>query len=226
MAEAASKPDEGGMSRVAQKRQTRQRIEDAALNLMASGCGFSGLSLRQVTKEAGLTPAAYYRHFADLDTLGLALVMRGGETLRRLLRQVRQDDIPPERMLRASVRIFLRHVQNHRMVFAFLATERHGASSVIRQAILDQETRFVDEMSQDMTALGSFPHLSEPTLKRLCRLVVTTMFNAAADATNPSLQQPGSDEVLADEWLGQLRLVLIGARHWRETRRTLRRNNQ
>ena len=209
-------PAPASLSRAAQKRLTRERIEAAALRLITRGCGFSGLSLRQVTREAGLTPAAFYRHFPDLDALGLALVNRGGETLRRLLRQVRRDGIPPDRILRASVETFFRYVQDNRVVFAFVAGERHGGSHVIRQAIRAEEARFVEEMAVDLTALQTLPHLAEPSMQTLCRLVVASMFNAAADVTDLPADDPVASQALADEWLRQLRLIFIGARYWRE----------
>ena len=206
------------ISRAMQKRQTRGRIEDAALRLIADGCGFSGLGLRQVTREAGLTPAAFYRHFPDMDSLGLALVSRGGHTLRRLLRQVRRNGIPPDRMLRASVQIFFDYVLDHRVIFAFIAGERNGGSVVIRQAIRAEEARFVEEMAVDLTALETLPHLGESSMQTLCRLVVTSMFNAAADVTDLPDGDVSASQALADEWLRQLRLIFIGARHWRESR--------
>jgi AcrR family transcriptional regulator len=47
---------------------------DAALKLMSDGRSFVSISLREVTREAGVVPTAFYRHFRDMDELGLALV--------------------------------------------------------------------------------------------------------------------------------------------------------
>ena len=90
-------------SRVELKERTRLRLTEAALALIGQGRGFSSLSLREITREAGVVPAAFYRHFRDLDELGLALVEMGGVTLRHLLREARRDGIPPTDMLRGSV---------------------------------------------------------------------------------------------------------------------------
>ena len=56
------------------KQQSRQALLDAVLALSASGRAFSSMSLREIARHAGLVPAAFYRHFADLDQLGLELV--------------------------------------------------------------------------------------------------------------------------------------------------------
>jgi AcrR family transcriptional regulator len=41
---------------------------------MSDGRSFVSISLREVTREAGVVPTAFYRHFKDMDELGLALV--------------------------------------------------------------------------------------------------------------------------------------------------------
>ena len=50
--------------------RTRRAIVAAALHLLAER-SFSGLSLREVTREAGIVPAAFYRHFDSMEALGL-----------------------------------------------------------------------------------------------------------------------------------------------------------
>ncbi|MFA9204327.1 MAG: hypothetical protein ACEQSD_10050, partial [Flavobacteriales bacterium] len=47
------------------KQQTRQALLDAALGLSTAGRSFSIISLREVAREAGLVPTAFYRHFVD-----------------------------------------------------------------------------------------------------------------------------------------------------------------
>ena len=77
------------MTRAEQKQQTRRTLLDAALRLSAER-GFSSLSLRAVTHAAGIAPTSFYRHFQNLDDLGLALVDEVGMSLRRLVRRARR----------------------------------------------------------------------------------------------------------------------------------------
>ncbi|MFY8134203.1 MAG: TetR family transcriptional regulator, partial [Aquimonas sp.] len=72
---------------------TRAQLLSAALQLMGTGRSFASLSLREITREAGVVPAAFYRHFPNLDELGLALVEESGATLRRLLREARRTGL-------------------------------------------------------------------------------------------------------------------------------------
>ena len=51
------------------KQQSRQALLNAALQLSTSGRSFARISLREVTRQVGLVPTAFYRHFNDLDFL-------------------------------------------------------------------------------------------------------------------------------------------------------------
>ena len=204
-------------SRVELKERTRLRLTEAALALIGQGRGFSSLSLREITREAGVVPAAFYRHFRDLDELGLALVEMGGVTLRHLLREARRDGIPPTDMLRGSVLVYKRFVEERSLVFRFLAGERGGGSRVIRQAIRTEESHFASEMAQDLRILGTLPELSIATLQMICGLVVTTMLNAASDILDLPEGRPKQEKEMVDNFVRQLRLVFLGARRWRES---------
>ena len=73
------------MSRVARKERTRRAILDAALEL-SSESTMAALSLRQVAKEVGIVPTAFYRHFDSVEALGVALVAESFASLRSMLR--------------------------------------------------------------------------------------------------------------------------------------------
>ncbi len=203
-------------TRVEQKERTRQRLIDAALALIGEGRGFSSLSLREIAREAGIVPAAFYRHYRDLDELGLALVEMGGAALRRLLREARRDGIPPTHMLRGSVLIYKRFVEERSLVFRFIASERGGGSRLLRDAIRTEESHFASEMAQDMRALGTLPDLSSATMQMICGLVVTTMLNAASDILDLPKNRPKQERELVENFVRQLRLVFLGAMRWRE----------
>jgi TetR/AcrR family transcriptional regulator, fatty acid biosynthesis regulator len=202
-------------TRVELKERTRQRLCEAALSLIGQGRGFTSLSLREITREAGVVPAAFYRHFRDLDQLGLALVEMGGVTLRRLLREARRDGIPPTDMLRGSVLIYKRFVEERSLVFRFVASERGGGSPIIRNAIRTEETHFASEMAQDLRSLGAFTALSSTSLQMVCGLVVSTMLNAASDILDLPKGQAQQEKELVDNFVMQLRIIFIGARYWK-----------
>ena len=207
---------EAPSTRIEQKERTRLRLCEGALGLIGDGRSFTSLSLREITREAGIVPAAFYRHFSDMDQLGLALVEMGGLTLRRLLREARRDGIPPTDMLRGSVLIYKRFVEERSLVFRFIAGERGGGSQVLRNAIRTEESHFASEMAQDLRALGTLKDLSSNSLQMICGLVVTTMLNAASDILDLPKAQVRQEKEMVDNFVRQLRVIFIGARYWRE----------
>src|SRR3546814_449357 len=90
-------------SRQERKERTRRAILDAALDQL-SHTSFDSISLRQLAKAVGIVPTGFYRHFATLDELGLALVEESFGTLRDLIREVRLDnDLVPDTLIDRSV---------------------------------------------------------------------------------------------------------------------------
>lgn len=213
---AARAEADAAITRGDRKLRTRAHLLAAALQLMGEGRPFGALSLREITRVAGVVPASFYRHFRDLDELGLALVEESGVTLRRLLREARRTGLPPKDILRRSVQIFRDYIHAHRLHFMFVAGERSGGSALIRAAVRREERHFVDEMSQDLRQLGLMPGLSLATLQMTCGLVVTTMMNAATDFLDVPPNQPQQEREITENFVRQLRLIFLGARAWRE----------
>src|SRR3546814_3280974 len=86
-------------SRQERKERTRRAILDAALDQL-SHTSFDSISLRQLAKAVGIVPTGFYRHFAPLDELGLALVEESFGPLRDLIREVRLDnDLVPDTLI-------------------------------------------------------------------------------------------------------------------------------
>ena len=80
-------------------------------------------------------PTGFYRHFSDMDQLGLELVSEVGQTFRETIRLVRHNEFVMGGIIDASVRIFLDVVEAKRSQFLFLAREQYGGSLPVRQAI-------------------------------------------------------------------------------------------
>jgi AcrR family transcriptional regulator len=52
----------------------RQRIIESALELSYQGRSFSSLGIREITRHAQLSAPAFYRHFDNLNALGMAMI--------------------------------------------------------------------------------------------------------------------------------------------------------
>src|SRR5690606_8282107 len=86
------------VSRTVDKSRTRRKLLDGALELLADR-SIDNLGIREVTRAAGVAPAAFYRHFDRIDDLGLVLVDEAMATLRQLMRDARDDVTEAEDMI-------------------------------------------------------------------------------------------------------------------------------
>ena len=73
---------------------------------------FSNLSLREVSREAGIAPTSFYRHFKDMDELGLSMVDEAGLILRQLMRQARKRIEDGGSVIAISVETFFEFIAN------------------------------------------------------------------------------------------------------------------
>jgi len=203
-------------SREGRKLRTRQRLVDAAFSLLDEGGGFQSLSLRRVAKRARIVPNAFYRHFADMDELGLALLDEGGRALRQLLRQVREAGLPDEEILRRSVEVYVIYVREHPSAFGFVSHERNGGSPRIRDAIRREMRYFASEMAADLTALDVLPNMSPSSRLMVSQLVVDIMVDAAAEILDLPGTRSDLENELVDRFVRRLVIVFLGARAWKE----------
>jgi AcrR family transcriptional regulator len=180
---------------------------DAALAQLDAGESFDALSLRSVAKAAGVVPTAFYRHFASLDELGLALVEDSFRTLRAMLRDAREGGLPPEHMIRRSVEILVDHVRANRLHFMFVARVRSGGNGVLRHAVRTEIRLVTSELATD---LARFPVLREWTtedLQMLAGVLVNTMIAIVEAIIELPASGNGSDGAAAGEALAEIKRV-------------------
>lgn len=198
-------------SRRESKELTRQALLRAALKLLSRN-SFDSISLREVTREAGITPTAFYRHFDDMEELGLVLVEESFGSLREMVRKARSDPQMFHDAIRRSVAAVVQHVRDHAGHMRFIARERHGGVRRLRRAINRELQLFADELSIDLAA---FPVIGEWPLddrRMFAGLIVETMVTISAELLDAN---PGEEQAIADRAVRQLRLISLGAPHWR-----------
>jgi AcrR family transcriptional regulator len=204
----------GPGSRRERKQRTRRELLEAALLLLEEQ-SFSGLSLREVTRKAGVVPTAFYRHFASLEELGLVLVDESFRTLREMLRSVRSEPMRYEHVIRSSVEILVRHVHENRLHFRFIARERFGGVSALRQAIRSQIRLLSSELATDLTRFPYLDAWSSDDLQMIAGLYVNAMVSTAEEILDVPIDNPEVEGEIIEMVEKQLRLVAIGIPHWR-----------
>ena len=207
------------LTRTERKDLTRNSLLQAALGLMGEGRSFTSLGIREIAREAGMVPNAFYRHFRNTDELGLELVEEMGIALRRLLREARQTDATNPDIVRRSVQVYRHYVVDNRLLFLFVSSERSGGSRILRMAIRNEVAHFTNEMAQDFRRLGAYKELSTASLQMVCGLIVTTMLAAAPEILDLPPDQPMLEAEMAENFVKQLQVVLLGASLWRENAR-------
>ncbi len=210
---------EDALSRSERKDLTRNGLLQAALHLIADGRSFTSLGIREIAREAGVVPNAFYRHFRNTDELGLALVEEVGITLRRLLREARQVGVQDSEMVRRSVQVYLQYVKHNRPLFLFISSERAGGSRILRMAIRNEVSHFTNEMAQDFRRLGAYPELATASLQMVCGLIVTAMLAAAPEILDLPAGQPLLEGEMTERFVEQLQVVLLGAACWKDAPR-------
>lgn len=204
------------LTRSERKDLTRNNLLQASLNLIGEGRSFTSLGIREIAREAGIVPNAFYRHFRNTDELGLALVEEVGITLRRLLREARQAGMSQSDMVRRSVLVYQAYVKQNRLQFLFISGERSGGSRLLRLAIRTDVTHFTNEMAQDFRRLGLYKDLPTASLQMVCGLIVTSMLAAATDILDLPPEQPLLEAEMTENFVKQLQIVLLGASCWKE----------
>ncbi len=191
--------------RAQQKEKTRRQLIDAALGQLSSERSFSSLSLREVAKEAGLAPTSFYRHFSDMDELGLTLVDEAGLTLRQLMRQARQRIAKGGSVIQISVVTFMEFIENNGNIFRLLLRERSGTSSAFRAAV-NREVRYFTLELCDYLQQANKLNASVAFLQ--ADAAVTIVFSAGSDALDADKKDR---QQIAMRTIQQLRFIARGA---------------
>jgi AcrR family transcriptional regulator len=181
---------------------------DAALSQLSADRGFASLSLREVAREAGIAPTSFYRHFHEIEELGLALVDEAGVTLRQLMRQARKRIEANGSVVNTSVDTFMEYLQNNANLFRLLLREKTGVSQQFRTAIRAEIDHFSAELADDLKRLGEDKSRPIANAKLVADAMVTIVFNQGADALDCT---PKEKQELKARIKEQLRMILLGA---------------
>jgi len=188
----------------------REDLIIAALKLIGPHRSLSTVSLREVTREAGISPNSFYRQFRDMDELAIALIDLAGRSLRTIIGQARERATSTDRsVIRVSVETFMEQLRADDKLLHVLLREGAVGSDAFKQAVERELSYFEDELRVDLIRLAAAEHarLHAPALvsKAITRLV----FAMGAVAMD---QPPERDPELIEEISQMLRMIITGAR--------------
>jgi AcrR family transcriptional regulator len=116
-----------------EKDRTREELLRAALRLGAIH-GFASLGLREVAREAQIAPTSFYRHFEDMEALGLTIVR---DKIQPFLSEWVAPLATGEGEQTALVNALFHAVDRDPELTRFLVAERVGSSAALRRALRD-----------------------------------------------------------------------------------------
>jgi AcrR family transcriptional regulator len=203
-----------------QREKTSRALIEAALELSAAE-GYASLSLRSVARQAGIAPTSFYRHFRDMDELGLAIVDQAREALRTGLDKARKKlsqpgrtgpSSPRERLkalrqaTRPWVETVMECVDSHGGPLRLFFQERTGSSSALRKAITAEMEQLTQELADDLQRLGK-PRLEAANALTVAEAILTMTASAALDRiVQPHLNRLDLTDRLTQKiswtWLG------------------------
>ncbi|CBL44824.1 Transcriptional regulator [gamma proteobacterium HdN1] len=194
-------------SRIEQREKTRTAIVQAALHL-SSEKGFPALSLREVTREAGVAPATFYRYFIDMEALGLAIVDEVGLSLRQLMRKARHRVRVEGSIVNTSIETFMDFIDKNPLLFQLLMGDRAGGPRSFRAAIKKEKQRFVDELADDLSKDPPTRHQPLDHITVVAEMMVNLVFDGGIEA----LSLPKEERApLAEKLKLELRIILTGS---------------
>jgi AcrR family transcriptional regulator len=197
------------LSRSEQKQVTRRALLEAALGLSVKS-GFSSLSLRAVCAEAGIAPTSFYRHFVNLDELGLALVDEVGMSLRQLVREARRsvETAGTGSVVRPSIETFMAFADSHSNLFRLLLGEGSGSTPAFRHAIRKEIARFTSDLVEDLERAAKLSGRPLAHAELAAEAMVTVAFNLGASAIDLPREER---KATAERIIREVRIIMRGA---------------
>jgi AcrR family transcriptional regulator len=122
------------MARPSRKAEGRLEILEAAASVLAKS-GFHGMSMRELAKELGKTPAGFYNYYASKEDLLFDLQMRAFEVLAQSARDAIAHAEGPIAKLYAFIFSHVQYVASHRAVMQVLVQEAQALPAQRRKAV-------------------------------------------------------------------------------------------
>jgi AcrR family transcriptional regulator len=217
MPDRSERKDNDKQEKSSKRGDTRRALLDAALLLVERTGSFGATSLRQITRKAGVVPTAFYRHFKDMDTLGLILVDESFRTLRQMMREIRKQKLPTQQIIRTSVENYFSYVRQYHQHFLFVAKERYTGNPVLRSAIRQEIRLFTSELATDLSRLLPLDKVSAEDLQVMAALIVNTLVSATQQMME--LTEQAHTETEQEELIQatdkQLRIIALGVAAWK-----------
>jgi AcrR family transcriptional regulator len=164
-----------------------------------------------VTRGAGISPTAFYRHFDDMEELGLVLVEESFQSLGEMLKDARSQSTMDGDTIRRSLAVVVLHLHDHTTHFRFITRERYGGVRRLRRAINRELQLFADELAIDLVAMPGVDTWTTEDRRMLAGLITETVIRMVGELQEA---EPDDEVSIVERTTRQLKLVSLGIPAW------------
>ena len=134
--------------------ERRASIIKVAKRLFAHS-GFHGVSIDEIVKEVGVSPAILYRHFESKDELYEAVLQEFSATRESYVAAVVADDNGFEQVLRGMTTVFVSSIMNHPDMLKMEMHSQLEGSEASLEFFLNRWKSFTDYIEYNLNELQS-----------------------------------------------------------------------
>lgn len=134
--------------------ERRASIIKVAKRLFAKN-GFHGVSIDEIVKEVGVSPAILYRHFESKDELYEAVLQEFSATRESYVEAVVADDNGFEQVLRGMTTVFVSSIMNHPDMLKMEMHSQLEGSKASQEFFLNRWKSFTDYIEYNLSELQS-----------------------------------------------------------------------
>lgn len=187
---------------------TAQDLMAAAVRLLGDHRSVSTLSLREISREAGIAPNSFYRHFRDVEELTVALIDQAGRSLRGVVREARQRLSMERSAIRTSVEAFMEQLDAEDRYLQVLLREMSTGSPAFREAVERELDNFEDELCEELKRLEEVEGLVNYQPRLAAKAVTRLVVAMGAVAAN---QDAAQRAVTTEQTVVMIRMIMAGS---------------
>jgi AcrR family transcriptional regulator len=204
-----------------QKEKTSQALILSALELCAEE-GYASLSLRSVARKAGIAPTSFYRHFREIDELGVAMVDQAKKLLDDCLEQargkmkfpaVKQKDTTKDLLksidciARPFADTFFQFFKNNSQLLHLFFQEGTGSSKTMRIAIEDAMDQLNSALAEILKRLAKPSGYGMGDTGMIAEVMLTLVIHSGLEMTARREDDPGE---FGERAIQKINLLLLG----------------
>lgn len=205
-----------------EKEKTSQALIQSALKLCEEE-GYASLSLRSVARKAGIAPTSFYRHFREIDEMGVEMVAQAKDILDEFIATAQKKMTFPAVKQTESLAQLLKSIQciaapfvdsffeifkTQRQLLHLFFQERTGSSEAMRKAISDATNHLTGLLGNTLNQLIATSGYAAGDMHLVSETMITIVSCSAMEMlARPEIKQ----SEMSKRAIQKLNLLLLGA---------------